>query len=224
MVNTLKNKKVDAIQATGGRESWKTPQLNLPDHIQLNFTISRWLTASLYNSHPWTSWDRHNTTSAYLSSCAGPDRVFPPRCPATLQVVLLFLSLFNSQVPLFLHSLPVPLLCRGSVHQHLMRLCPNLLACLFPLAHRFQLFTPCRLRHHFTISSFSSVLFSIAFHFRWNASFYSGFLCQAHWLGLFVKMYSSGPALYPGIFVWSSSCFVHLPSTPSTRPSWRLAS
>ncbi|KAK2125686.1 hypothetical protein NOF04DRAFT_1084633 [Fusarium oxysporum II5] len=103
---------------------------------------------------------------------------YPPRCPATLQVVLLFLSLSNSQVPLFLHSLPVPLLCRGSAHQHLMRLCPNLLACLFPLAHRFQLFTPCRLRHHFTISSFSFVLFLIAFHCRWNASFYSGFLVK----------------------------------------------
>ena len=50
---------------------------------------------------------------------------------------------------------------------------------------------------------------------------------QTHWL--VCKMYSSGPALYPGFvkkfgLFSSSSCFVHRPSTPSTRPSWRLAS
>ena len=50
---------------------------------------------------------------------------------------------------------------------------------------------------------------------------------QTHWL--VCKMYSSGPALYPGFvkkfgLFSSSSYFVHRPSTPSTRPSWRLAS
>lgn len=104
--------------------------------------------------------NRHNTKSALLSSCAGPDRVRPPRRPrqspsacniASLALVLVAIQLEESHPsPLFsdpfhLQKLApwpvvglflVPWKCAAQVNpEYLVRLCPRLVACLFPLAH-----------------------------------------------------------------------------------------
>ncbi|EXM21783.1 hypothetical protein FOTG_10393 [Fusarium oxysporum f. sp. vasinfectum 25433] len=96
---------------------------SLSDNLQLNFTISRWLTASLYNSPPWASWNRHITTSAYLSSCAGPDRVLSATMScdiASRALIPVTIQLSSPTVPpLFAGPSLMPWKCASASHEAL---------------------------------------------------------------------------------------------------------
>jgi hypothetical protein len=121
----------------------------------------------------------------------------------------------------------VPWKCAAQVNpEYLVRLCPKLVACLFPLAHRLyqtQSFTPYAPPSYHLLSFLVPYPSCLRFIEVECLAFYSGFLVKH--TGLFVNVqFSSGPALYPGFEIRPSSCFVHHPSTPSTRSSWRLAS